>query len=258
MFGFFKKKEEEHPEDAKGLRDVILRYIKEALQKMEGGEGRHIKALQLFISCSPALQHLYESAVYSGEDSRFRDEIQRIADDFDIGLPANWLLDVQFSESLPREARMIPGTAAALFIQTKEKSLPQFLNAGVRVLNGEAEQDEYTFNSSSGRITIGRGKKIQIEDGSFRINTIAFPPDSRDDSNRYISRQHAHIEYNKNNSSFMLFADEGGVPPGNKVKIKSFAGNEMIKLHSVEVGYKLQHGDQIIIGETAVLEFYVV
>jgi hypothetical protein len=48
MFEIFKRKEEKAPNDVKGLRDALLRMVKEQLQKSEGGEGRHIKGIHLF------------------------------------------------------------------------------------------------------------------------------------------------------------------------------------------------------------------
>jgi hypothetical protein len=53
-FNFFSKSGgEKGPVDVKGLRDAILRFIKEALQKVEGGEGRHIKELLLYLAPMP-------------------------------------------------------------------------------------------------------------------------------------------------------------------------------------------------------------
>jgi len=53
----------------------------------------------------------------------------------------------------------------------------------------------------------------------------------------------------------MLFADEGGVPPGNKVKIRSVQAENLVKLHAVTNGHRLAESDQLILGESAVLEF---
>jgi hypothetical protein len=53
----------------------------------------------------------------------------------------------------------------------------------------------------------------------------------------------------------MLFADEGGIPPGNKIKIRSASTENLIKLNSTHIGHRLEEGDQVILGETAVFEF---
>jgi hypothetical protein len=49
-------------------------------------------------------------------------------------------------------------------------------------------------------------------------------------ANKYVSRQHAHIEWNNDAGKFMIYADEGGVPPRNKIKIRSEKSEDIIKL----------------------------
>jgi pSer/pThr/pTyr-binding forkhead associated (FHA) protein len=122
-------------------------------------------------------------------------------------------------------------------------------------LSGDTDQKEYNITSDGGKIHIGRDKKAQGDDGFFRTNHIAFPSDSENESNKYVSRQHAHIEWNNDAGRFMIFADEGGVPPRNKIKIRSEKSEDIIKLSSTHIGHQLQEGDQIILGESAVLEF---
>ena len=85
MFDLFNSK----PQDVKAIRNALLQFIKEQLQKNEGGEGRNIKALNLFITCAEADKQLYEAAVFYSEEDRFKnDEVQKIADDYAIQLPA--------------------------------------------------------------------------------------------------------------------------------------------------------------------------
>ena len=81
-----------------------------------------------------------------------------------------------------------------------------------------------------------------------------FPDGSDNKSNKSISRQHAHIEWNEESAAFFLFADEGGIPPSNKIKVKPENGAE-IRLITTEVGHLLKEGDQIILGESALVEF---
>lgn len=255
MFDLFKKKSTPSEPDVKSIRDGLLQFIKTQLAKVEGGEGRAIKNLQLFIACNESERHLYEAAVYMDQQGRFKEDVQRIADDFAISLPPSWDLKIMFTHELPAEAINAPQVDAALFIQTKEKAIQKTATAYIKVLSGEAEKEIYTITSESGKATIGREKKVQTRDSFFRINTIAFPADSANESNKYISRQHAHIEWDTATGSFLLFADEGGVPPRNKVKVRPQQGSDAVKLQSTKTGYSLQEGDQIMLGETALLEF---
>jgi hypothetical protein len=255
MFDLFKRNENRGPKDVKGLRDSLLRFIKEELQKAEGGEGRHIKGINLFIASNAGEKHIYEAAVYLEEKERFKEEIQKIADDFALDMPINWEMQISFDDTFPPEAIKIKDLDAAIFIRTKDHVIQKSGAAFIRILNGEAEQIEYQITSAGGKINIGREKKALVEDGFFRLNHIAFPGDSANECNKFISRQHAHIEWNNDNGCFMLFADDGGIPPGNKIKIRSVTNKNLIKLNSTHIGHRLEEGDQVILGESAVLEF---
>ncbi len=255
MFDLFKKNENKGPSDVKVVRDALLRFLKEQLQKAEGGEGRNIKGVNIFIATSSGEKHIYEAAVYIEEEDRFKEEVQRIADDYAVDLPGNWEMDISFEDEFPAEAIKVDTLDAAIFIRTKDNSVQKSATAFIRVLNGEAEKQEYSISSSGGKINIGRGKKAQVEEGFFRNNHIAFAAESENESNKFVSRQHAHIEWSKDNGCFMLFADEGGIPPRNKIKIRSAASETLIKLISLTIGHRLAEGDQVILGESAVLEF---
>ncbi|HEY8784671.1 MAG TPA: FHA domain-containing protein [Mucilaginibacter sp.] len=255
MFDLFKKRENKGPGDVKMVRDTLLRFIKEELQKAEGGEGRNIKGIDIFIFCNPVEKHIYEAAMYVEEKDKFKEEIQRIADDYAVDLPDNWNLDISFEDEYPPEAMKVGPLSAAIFIRTKDHAIQKSGSAYIRVLNGEAEKNEYMISSSDGKINIGREKKAQVEEGFFRLNHIAFLEDSSNKSNKFVSRQHGHIEWNNENGCFMLFADDGGIPPRNKIKVRSAINENLIKLNSVHIGHRLAEGDQIILGESAVLEF---
>ncbi len=255
MFGFFKSKTGgEEKGDVKAMRYQLLQFLKEQLQRWEG-EGTRIKGIQVFVAPAEGERELYEAVVYHHEESLFRDEVQRIADDFAIDLPPDWALQVLFEEELP------PGTVKAgtlpigmHLVTNKKPVINQSASARLKVLQGEAEQAEYAITAKEGKICIGRERQSQTAEGFFRTNQVAFPANSASDSNKYISRQHAHIEWNPEAGCFFLFADEGGVPPRNKVKVRTRSG-DLVKLQTTQIGHPLKHGDQIILGETALLEF---
>jgi hypothetical protein len=252
MFDFLKSK----PTDIKSIRNGLLQFIKDQLQKAEGGEGGNIKGLYLYITCGQVEKHLYEAAVYADEENRFKEEeVQKIADDYAIALPENWTLEIEFTDAAPPEAIKAQNVDAALFISTKKKpKVFQDITAYIRVLNGEAEKDVYIISSTSGKINIGRERRVQTADGFYRENFIAFPDRSAHESNRSVSRQHAHIEWDSEAGAFYLFADEGGIPPHNKMKVRT-QGGIPVKLQTTQIGHRLQEGDQIILGESALLEF---
>lgn len=256
MFDLFKKNAQNGPKDAKIIRDKMLQFIKDQLKKVEGGEGNNIKGINLFISCNAEEKYMYEAAVFFEETDRFKnEEVQKIADDYAIDLPQGWTMEMSFTESLPPEALQIPDLDAGVFIATRKRSIHKHSTAYILVRMGEAEKDIYTLTSTATKIYIGRGKKVQTDDGFYRENDIAFPEKSENKANPFVSRQHAHIEYDNDAGIFLLFADEGGVPPRNKIKVRSANTEIPVKLYTTRIGHPLQEGDQIVLGESALLEF---
>ena len=249
MFNLFK----ERPHDVKSIRNILLQAIKERLQRAQGGEGANIMGVYIFINCSEAEKHLYEAAVFANVPGKFKiDEVQKIADDYAITLSSSFKCEVAFTDKFPPQADILKDINAAVFISTKRSGLSNKKNnAFIKVLNGEAESETYLIDSANGRINIGRELKVQANGNYMRKNAIAFKPTEK---NRSVSRQHAHIEWETDSNSFLVFADEGGIPPNNKMKVRTPEG-VLIKMQAIEVGHRLQEGDQIILGDMAVLEF---
>ena len=252
MFNIFSSK----PKDVKGVRNAIVQFIKEQLKNNEGGEGGNIKSILLFIVCPEEENHIYRSAVYSDEPDKFKmEEVQRIADDYDIELPEQWKLEIYFDEAIPKGTISSNNVDVALQLITNRTIIQKkTVQAFISTLNGVTEKNNYVINSLTGKINIGREIKAQTQDGFFRKNYIAFIEPEVNAANRSVSRQHAHIEWNEERDSFYLFADEGGIPPHNKTKVKCENGI-IEKIQTIEMGHKLKEGDQIILGEAAVLEF---
>lgn len=258
MFDFFKKNKGNTPLDAKGLRDEILQFIKEELQLLDGGEGKYLKELELFVRVRAEELFNYETALYSAAPEKFQEEVQRIADNFALDLPDGWKLIVHYVTEFPEG--VIQRTQLKVGLVLKSSGSPaaagreSSLTASLKVITGRAEQEVYVIKAETGRINIGRESNVQGSDGSFRQNMIAFPAEAQD-SNKYISRQHAHVEWDGQQACFKLYADEGGVPPGNKTKVRAAKDETTHKLNSTQVGYILKTGDQIILADVAVLEF---
>ena len=242
--------------DIKSLRHSLVLFIKSQLQKWEGGEGGRVKGLQLFLAPSAEEKHLYEAAVFIEEASKFKEEeVQKIVDDYAIELPQEWTMEILFVDELPAEAIPAKDLPVALHVTSrKQPVLTTQTTAFVIVMAGEAEKKTYPISAAGGKVCIGREKRVQTSDGFLRENTIAFTSSTQNKTNQFVSRQHAHIEWNKEAGAFFLYADEGGVPPKNKVKVQGDDG-AVERLQSTQVGHHLQEGDQILLGESALLKF---
>jgi len=252
MFSLFK----ETGVDVKQIRNQLVRLIKEKLQRAEGGEGANITGIYVFFNCPESERHLYEAAVFFDVPGKFKTgEIQRMADDYAIQLPESWKFEVEFTDKFPPGSSIVKDINAAVFFATKKAGLaPKTTHAFIKVLNGQAEKETYMIDAGTGKINIGREAKVQVASGFVRMNTIAFVSSGATDVNRSVSRQHAHIEWEPVSGSFLAFADAGGIPPNNKTKIRTVDG-QLIKMQAIEVGHRLEEGDQVILGDTAVLEF---
>ncbi|GAC1380301.1 MAG: hypothetical protein NVSMB45_03410 [Ginsengibacter sp.] len=240
----------------KGVRSSILQFIKEQLKKNEGGEGGNIKNIQLYITAPEPDEHIYRAAVFSDEIDKFKqDEVQKIADDFDISLPENWKFEVYFNELPPRAAILSHEVDASLMLITNKSKVEKRMIIGfIRTLNGETTKKEYQITSDRGKVNIGREKSAQTSVGYFRKNYIAFVNSENNPANWSVSRQHAHIEWNEAQDAFYIYADDGGIPPNNKMKVRGENGI-VEKIQTTEMGHRLNEGDQIILGDSAVLEF---
>ena len=252
MFNLFKSK----PQDVKGIRNAIIMFIKEELKKNEGGEGGNIKALLLYVTCLPTEEQIYRAALFADEPDKFKkEEVQKIADDFNISLPNDWKLKMFFNKEFPPSVIKATNVDIALdFITNKTVVKRENVEAFLTALNGKTEKSNYKITSQPGKINIGREIQAQTADGFFRKNDIAFINPDEHSANRSISRQHGHIEWREESNCFYLYADEGGIPPHNKMKVRGENG-VIEKIQTTELGHRLKEGDQIILGDQAVLEF---
>ncbi len=258
MFNPFKKDRSAQVPDVKMIREQGLVFLKEELQKLEGGEGAHVQVITLFIAPPEEQQHLYEAAFYLKDQEKLKQEIQRVADNFALELPVNWKLEVIASDRLGQDLIADKSLYLAIKIGTTPlKTAPALIEktAHITVLQGEAERNEYLIHRTHGRVNLGRGSQVQSADGSLRLNFIAFADESGYTGNRFVSRKHAHLEWDDQKGGFVLFADEGGIPPANKTKVRSAADENPLRLNASDVGYLLKEGDQVILGESVVLLF---
>src|SRR5258708_12318617 len=116
MFNLFK----ERPHDVKGIRNILLQFIKERLQRAQGGEGANIMGIYLFINCSDAEKNLYEAAVFANIPGKFKtEELQKIADDYAITLSPSFKFELSFTNPHPQQHYLVKQINAAVFTSNK-------------------------------------------------------------------------------------------------------------------------------------------
>ena len=162
-------------------------------------------------------------------------------------------------EHFPLQKTLITGCADCYYT-VLSKTEPVFTTkARLSIVHnrGKLLQDSYTISPVDNvkRWNIGRGDNV--EGTYFRQNHIVFEEESTNESNKYVSREHAHIEYSEG-IGFLLFVDAGGrKSTGNRTRV--FRDNNYLDLGSnMNVPIQLYDGDQIELGKHAILEFRMI
>src|SRR5579871_2789283 len=102
-----------------------------------------------------------------------------------------------------------------------------------------------------GRTHIGRSNDVIRSQGIFRRNDLVFSEDN--DVSRSVSREHAHIDYDKTTGECRLFNDRWyklGSPDCATWIVRDGLSHEV---HRNGRGIKLEHGDEIHFGQAVVV-----
>jgi pSer/pThr/pTyr-binding forkhead associated (FHA) protein len=124
-------------------------------------------------------------------------------------------------------------------------------SARLAVVRGTANQPEIILKKV--RTNIGRTSEVSRLDGPSRRNDLAFTEDT--EINRTVSREHAHVVYNKTAGEYRLYNDRWYKGEGRS---KGNCGLWIIRdglsqeVHRNLRGFKLQAGDDIQLGRAVV------
>jgi len=132
-----------------------------------------------------------------------------------------------------------------------EEPAPAQRSAKLVVLAGRANRPEIPLVKA--RTNIGRPEEVYKAEGLSRRNDLAFAADHP--INRTVSREHAHVLYDKQTGEYRLFNDRwyqrGEKPAGNCGLwiVRDGMGQEV---HRDTRGTRLEPGDEIHLGKAAV------
>lgn len=125
------------------------------------------------------------------------------------------------------------------------------------ILNGSVLLDVQEITKlPNSRYNIGAGANPKTADNIYRTNQIAIDDSATSpeyENNKYVSRAHAHISYNKD-LGFMLYAEIGGTRASQK-RTHIHRGDEKIELNDTIVPVQLQDGDCIVLSKHVYLLF---
>jgi hypothetical protein len=178
----------------------------------------------------------------------FEQELRHHLDKDECRYPEDLRVDVHVMRELPA-----PGEQWVwVEIESLERTAaPARRSARLVVIAGNANEAEITL--SKARINIGRTVDVYRAEGLIRRNDLAFTEDS--EINRTVSREHAHIIYDKTAGEYRLFNDrwyqrEEAGPPAPATWIVRDGLSQAV--HRTARGAKLEPGDEIHFGKAIV------
>ncbi len=172
-------------------------------------------------------------------------------------------LNYRFPADLQVEVETTPDLPAAkehwLIVEAESRADSAPAASGTKraarlvVLKGLANQTELALTKA--RTNIGRTVDVYRADGPSRRNDLAF--DEANEISRTVSREHAHVTYNKKTGEYRLFNDRSYQPdtkPGASCGLWIIRDGLSNEVHRGARGVKLESGDEVHLGR-AVLKF---
>lgn len=182
----------------------------------------------------------------------FEQELRGSLDRSECRYPEDLRVDVQVTRELPA-----PGERW-VWVEAESQDRPaaaQRRTARLIVVEGQANAAEIAL--SKARTNIGRTVDVYRSEGLIRRNDLAFSEDT--EINRTVSREHAHIAYDKAAGEYRLFNDrwykreQSGAPDCGIWIVRDGLSQEV---HRTARGTKLESGDEIHFGK-AVARFQI-
>ena len=251
-FGAMSQAIGDSPEVAE-IRIAVLDEIKKKIQRA-GGKALFPYNIVRIVICTSAP----DASVFERDFFRrfFEEEVRKsLARD-----------SCRFPDDLRVEVRVAGNDSKSedwLRIETLAEDLPQAPSEPSRtkrtarlvVVAGAANKGEIPLQKT--RTNIGRLVDVYKSEGLSRRNDLAFAEDSP--INRTVSREHAHILYDKNTSEYRLFNDrwyDRGSKSENNCGLWIVRDGMGQEVHRDTRGTKLLPGDEIHLGK-AVLKFQI-
>jgi len=178
----------------------------------------------------------------------FEQELRSSLDRQECRYPEDLHVDVHVTRELPT-----PGERW-VWVETESQDRPPAAprrTARLIVIEGQASAPEIVLSKT--RTNIGRTVDVYRSEGLIRRNDLAFTEDT--EINRTVSREHAHIVYDKAAGEYRLFNDRwyqrdaGGAPECGIWIVRDGLSQEV---HRTARGTRLEPGDEIHFGKAAV------
>jgi hypothetical protein len=174
-------------------------------------------------------------------------EVRSALRDGGCRFPDNLRVDVEPVAGMPK-----PGEAWLLVEAVSQERADAAAKLIGRLIVREGDANTAEIRLDKARTNIGRVVDVYRAEGLFRRNDLAFEADT--EVNRSVSREHAHIQYDRAAGEYRLFNDrwyERG-PHGDCATWIVRDGMSQ-EVHRTSRGTKLESGDEIRFGKAVVM-----
>lgn len=235
-----------NPEEPPELAEVRLAVLDQVRQKSYRSGGRKVFPYDLV---RVSMRGLEESrcAVFGGAFFRkyLEEEVRRALAAAGCRFPENLSVDVEVTPGLPKRDEPWLTVEAALLQPAASTA------TGARLLVREGTANFTEIRLDKPRINIGRSVDVFRDEGLLRRNDLAFTEDT--EVNRSVSREHAHILFEKTTGECRLFNDRWYPLGSHDCGIWIVRDGLSQQVHRSSRGIKLQSGDEIHFGRAVVV-----
>jgi hypothetical protein len=233
----------DEPPELAEIRLAVLDTVKEKSYRSGARKVFPFDLLRVELRGIEPSQH----GTYSGRFFRqyLEQEVRQALRTAGCRFPDNLRVDVEAVAGLPpRDGRWLAVAAG-----TQAEAEPRAA-ARLVVREGDASAPELRLDKS--RINIGRVVDVYRAEGLFRRNDLAFEAET--EINRTVSREHAHIEYDRATGDYRLFNDRWhDRKPGGECGTWIVRDGMSQEVHRTPRGVKLEADDEIHFGRAVVV-----
>lgn len=239
-------KTDEPPELAE-VRIAILDQIRDKSYRAGGKKVFPFNVIRVHLrGVEPSRADLFRGRFFR---QYLENEIRTNLANSDVRHPEDIRTEIEVATTLPQ-----PGEQWLWVEAESQDNAPDLRTrpAKLVVVEGAANMPEMRLDKA--RINIGRTVDVYRSEGLFRRNDLAFPEDT--EINRTVSREHAHILFEKSAGEYRLFNDrwyQQGSPTSGDCGTWIVRDGMSQEVHRGSRGTKLQPGDQIHFGRAIVV-----
>jgi len=234
-----------NPEEPPELAEIRLAVIDQIREKSYRSGGKKVFPYDLL---RVQLRGVEESrcAVFGGKFFRqyLEQEMRSALANAGCRYPENLRVDVEVTGGLPQR-----GESWLLIDTGLQEASSHRAAARLVVREGTANAPEVPLEKS--RTNIGRTVDVLRAEGLFRRNDLAFAQDT--EVNRSVSREHAHILFDKATGEYRLFNDRWYPLGSHDCGTWIVRDGMSQEVHRNSRGTKLEPGDEIHFGRAVVV-----